>query len=566
MQGPDRGRTFELPAHEPQLIGRSSESLPLTDKTISRRHAELTPDDGGWWVRDLNSQNGTYVNGVRITARTPLRQGDQVRTGATLFLFGKAEADTEMVRLLDAGEMEASFEQTMASNEDSVIMAVPEPRAAAQDHLRVIYRLTTLTAQAPRHGLGQQELLAAVLELVFSVFKPERGFIVLGGSGYEDEPVPVVVKHRTPPRDKAPIHVSKTILQHVLRRAEGVLSTNAMGDPRFAAGDSVQQLHIRSAVCSPIRHRERTYGAIYIDSTVANYTFTNEQLALMNAIGQHTGLALANAELYHEKLQSERMAAIGETVASLSHSIKNILQGLRGGADVVDLGIRKEDLKVVRGGWDILKRNVDRIMGLTTNMLAFSRQRDIEIELTQIGPIVQECAQLLEDQCRDKSIAMLVDRDEEMPPIPIDAGLMHQALMNLMTNAVEAVESETGAVTVRTTFHPAGSRGEHSPPMAEINVIDNGPGIAPDRIGRIFEPFHTTKGTRGTGLGLAVTRRIIEEHHGQIHVQSDEGIGTVFQIMLSADASGTVDPAATAAAGEGLAAGGPGANVSGEDF
>ena len=227
----------------------------------------------------------------------------------------------------------------------------------------------------------------------------------------------------------------------------------------------------------------------------------------------------------------------------------------RGGADVVDLGIRKEDLKVVRGGWDILKRNVDRIMGLTTNMLAFSRQRDIEIELTQIGPIVQECAQLLEDQCRDKSIAMLVDRDEEMPPIPIDAGLIHQALMNLMTNAVEAVESETGAVTVRTTFHPAGSRGEHSPPMAEINVIDNGPGIAPDRIGRIFEPFHTTKGTRGTGLGLAVTRRIIEEHRGQISVESDEGIGTVFQIMLSAAASGPVDPAATAAAGAGLAAG-----------
>ncbi len=525
----------------------------------------MTPDDGGWWVRDLNSQNGTFVNGVRITARTLLQQGDQLRTGATLFLFGTGASETERVRLMDPSEIDAAVEKTLASNEDSVIMAAPFPRAAAQDHLRIIYKLTTLIAQAPETGLGEQELLAAVLELVFSVFKPERGFIVLGGSDYQSEPRPVVVKHRTPPKDNAPIHVSRTILQHVIRRAEGVLSTNAMGDPRFSAGDSVQQFHIHSALCSPIRHRERTYGAIYIDSTLASYAFTKEQLALMNAIGQHTGLALANAELYRAKLHSERLAAIGETVASLSHSIKNILQGLTGGADVVEMGIRKEDLKMSKGGWDILRRNLDRIASLTTNMLAFSRQRDIEIELTQIGPIVEDCAKLLEDQCRARSITLKVDRDPEMPPIPIDPNLMHQALMNLMLNAVEAVEEETGAVTVRTTFHPAGSRGQKSPPIAEINVIDNGAGISQDRLDRIFEPFHTTKGTRGTGLGLAVTRRIIDEHRGQIHVESDEGIGTVFQIVLSADASSAIDPAATAAAGDRLS-GDAGADVFGDDF
>jgi two-component system, NtrC family, sensor kinase len=587
MQGPDRGRKFELPAHEPQLIGRSSEALPLTDKTISRRHAELTPDDGTWWVRDLNSQNGTYVNGIRLTARTQLQQGDQVRTGATLFLFGRAETQAESVRLMDPSEMDAAVEKTLASNEDSVVMVSPVPGAAAQDHLRIIYKLTTLIAQAPETGLGEQELLAAVLELVFSVFKPERGFIVLGDGGYESEPRPVVVKHRTPPKDKAPIHVSKTILQHVLRRAEGVLSTNAMGDPRFAAGDSVQRLHIHSALCSPIRHRERTYGAIYIDSTMANHTFTHAQLALMNAIGQHTGLALANAELYRAKVQSERLAAIGETVASLSHSIKNILQGLRGGADLVEMGIRKEDFGVSQGGWDILKRNLDRIVGLTTNMLAFGRQGEIEIELTPIGPIVEDCAKLLEDQCRANSIALKLDLDAEMPPIPIDPDQMHQALMNLMLNAVQAVGAgtvgtagtaeeggaarngggnggENGAVTVRTTFHAAGSRGEHSLPVAEINIIDNGPGIGPDRIERIFEPFHTTKGTRGTGLGLAVTRRIVEEHRGQLRVESDEGIGSVFQIVLSTDASGHIDPAATAAAGEG--AHDAGVDVFGDDF
>jgi two-component system, NtrC family, sensor kinase len=546
MQGPDKGRKFELPDHEPQLIGRSSEALPLTDNTVSRRHAELTPDDGLWWIRDLHSQNGTYVNGLRIAERMKLKVGDQIRTGATLFVFGASDDSLErdLVRLLSADAIAAEIEQTMVSNEDSVILAEPEPRAAAVDHLRVIYRLTTMTTQA----LSRQELLKRVLELVFAEFKPERGFILLGGGSESDPMKPAIVKYRTPPKDKdeAQFNVSSTIIKHAVQKAEGVLSTNAMTDSRFAAGDSVQRLRIRSAICSPIRFGERTFGAIYIDSSIANYTFTPEQLALMNAVGQHTGLALANADLYMQKLQTERLAAIGETVASLSHAIKNILQGLRGGADVVEMGLKKDDLKIAKGGWEILKRNLDRIVSLTLNMLAFSRQRAVEPELAPLGKLIEECAQLLEGQCTTRGVAMIVDTDPEMPPVPIDAALVHQALMNLMTNAIEAVEPGKGVVTVRAMFHSPGARGEGLPAMIEIAVIDNGPGISKERLSRLFEPFQTTKGTRGTGLGLAVTKRVVEEHRGRIRVDSAEGQGASFRVFLPADTTTMIDPSETA--------------------
>lgn len=546
IQGPDKGRKFELPSHEPQLIGRSSEALPISDNTVSRRHAELTPDEGEWWIRDLNSQNGTYVNGVQIRERTRLRPGDQIRTGSTLFVFGRADPSDEedLVRLLGADQIDAEIERTLASNEDSVVLAEPEPRAAAVDHLRVIYQLTQLTTQA----MDRQKLLRSVLDLIFEEFQPERGCIMLGGPGEEDPARPVAVKFCRTPRDKedGQINISQTILSHAMRHAEGVLSSNAMSDPRFAAGDSVQRFHIRSAICSPIRYRDRTFGAIYVDSSIANYTFTAEQLALMNAIGQHTGLALANTELYAQKLQTERLAAIGETVATLSHSIKNILQGLRGGADVVEMGLKRDDLKIAKGGWDILKRNLDRIVGLTLNMLAFSRHRAVELELTKIGPLIEECAQLLEGQCAAKGVALLVDVDPEMPPVPVDAPLMHQALMNLMGNAVEAVETGKGIVTVRAVYHAAGSRGLGSPAAAEIDVIDNGPGIPRERQGRLFEPFHTTKGTKGTGLGLAVTKRVVEEHRGHIRVESEVGKGTTFRVFIPADAGMLIDPSATA--------------------
>ncbi|MFG0325798.1 MAG: ATP-binding protein [Phycisphaerales bacterium JB037] len=548
IQGPDKGRRFELPHNEPQLIGRSSEALPITDNTVSRRHAELTPDAGEWYIRDLASQNGTYLNGQRLAARTRLHPGDQIRVGSSLFVFGAADpAEQNLVRVLKPDLIDSEMESVLPSNEDSMILAEPDTGAAAVHHLRVIYRLTTLTTQA----MDREALLRAVMELVFTEFQPERGFIMLYSDGPEARLEPACVKYKTAPKDRseAKIHVSRTILRHCLDKSEGILSTNAMNDPRFQSGDSVQRFAIRSAICAPIKHRDHTYGALYIDSSIANYTFTREQLALMNAIGQHAGLALANVELNSQKIHAERLAAMGETVASLSHSIKNILQGLRGGADVVEMGLKKDDLKIVGGGWTILKRNLDRIVGLTLNMLTFSRQRQVEIDLSSLNNLVEECGQLLEGACNSKQVALIMDVDPEMPPIPLDPNLMHQALMNLLTNAVDAVESDEGVVTVRTMYHIPDPLLGNQPPYAEVQVIDNGPGIAPERQRWIFEPFRSTKGTRGTGLGLAVTKRIVEEHRGRIVLDSAEGRGSIFRVLLPADASDIIDPSATAHSG-----------------
>jgi signal transduction histidine kinase len=545
IQGPDKGRKYELPDYEPQLIGRSSEALPLADSTVSRRHAELTPDDGLWYIRDLESQNGTYVNGVRIADRTRLRPGDQIRTGSSLFVFGSTHVtDPEVIRLLKPDQMDASIERTMRSNEDSIVLSEPEPRAAAVDHLRIIYRLTTVLTRATE----RQELLRQVMDVIFAEFKPERGFIMLMGHSPDDAPQPAVVKYATAPAsiDESKIHVSRTILQHVVRNGEGVLSTNAMADPRFAKGDSVQRGHVRSAVCAPIKFRDRIFGAIYVDSSIANYTFTPEQLALMNAIGQHTGLALATGELHQQKLQSERLAAIGETVASLSHSIKNMLQGLRGGADVVELGLKKDDLKIAKGGWAILKRNLDRIVSLTLNMLAYSRQRQVEPELTKLAPLIEECIQLLDGQARAKQVAVITDCDREMPPVMLDPHLIHQALVNLISNAVEAVEHGKGVVTIRAAFKTISPGAQSSTGSTiEILIIDNGPGIPKNKLAWIFEPFNTTKGLRGTGLGLAVAKRIVEEHTGKIAVESEEGHGSTFRVTLPGDLQATSDPSAT---------------------
>jgi len=538
IQGPDRGKRFELPAWEPQLIGRSSEALLISDQTCSRRHAELTPNAGEWFIRDLGSANGTYINGRRLGSQpVRLRLGDQIRAGSTVFVFGTRRygPHNNPIRTLRPEFIDAIVEQRVSPNDESVIMAVPDPAAAAAEHLRIIYELTRITTQV----LDRDPLLELVMDLVFDEFEPERGFILIEDD--EDGHLePVVVKYRTQPKtqEEGQIHVSRTIVNHVLDSGEGVLSSNAMKDRRFAAGDSVQNYGIRSAVCVPIKYHEHNYGVIHIDTSLANYTFSDSQLRLMTAIGQHAGLAISNLDLYKQHIDHARLAAMGEAVASVSHSIKNILQGLRGGADVVGMALNKNDLELAHRGWDILSRNLERIYSLTLNMLTYSKQRRVEVELTKVEPLLDEVVELVQPQCDRRNIALITDYDANLPPVPLDPNMIHQALMNILLNAAEAVEPNKGVITLR---------GEYidKEQIIELRVIDNGPGIPEEEQDTIWTPFHSTKGIRGTGLGLAVTRKIIEEHRGDIMLQSSPDQGTTITIRLSTDAAKLADPSET---------------------
>jgi two-component system NtrC family sensor kinase len=533
IQGPDQGRIFELPDDEPQQIGRSSEALPLSDQAISRRHAELTPDDGKWFINDLNSANGTFVNGQRVTRPRLLQAGDQIRTGLSIFVYGRNDKapPSHGVRVAHNGEIDSLVEHRIAGgpgNDDSMIMAVAEPSEVATLQLKVIYEMTQLIATT----VERKVLLEQIVDLIFDYFSADRGFVLLLNEDH-DRLDPVVVRHRVPPRDKeqTQITVSRTIVQHVLREGEGVLTSNAMSDDRFKGGDSVAGFGIRSAICVPIRYKDRIFGVLHIDSQIANYTFTEDQLRLMAAIGVHTGLALANAELYADRLAQERLAAMGQTVASLSHSIKNILQGLRGGADVVELGFKKDNVKVVRGGWEIVSRNLERIYELTMNMLAYSKQRKPELEMVNLNMLLGEIVELVQSQFDARKVALITDVETEQPPVPLDAGGIHQAVLNLMNNALDAVEPENGVVVISCDFEEASS-------SAHIRVTDNGEGMDAHRIKLLFQPFKSTKGLKGTGLGLVVTKKIVEEHRGTLTVESSPGKGTTFTILLPASIDG----------------------------
>ncbi len=558
LQGPDKGRRFELP-DSPALLGRESRQIPLSDLTVSRRHAELLPNEGDWVLKDLGSVNGSYINGVRVDHRRSLKLGDQIRIGRTLMVFGAQPGVTRAsggaVNL--AGEeagMDSSIMHTVASNEDSMVLAAPEPAAAAMANLKILYQL----GAALGSSFDANQVLELVMDLVFESVQADRGMILLIDQVTNDL-IPKVVRMRDedaglkkkPANVKsnggaAPkIHASRTIINYVISHGQGVLSSNAMADKRFSKGKSVHNMGIRSALAVPIKARKHTeksgdeiIGVIYIDSSVKNYTYSPDQLRLLTAIGLQAGMAIQNAKLYRQGLQAERLAAIGETTAALSHSIKNILQALRGGGDVVELGLRSNNLVQATKGWRIVDRNLEKIFNLTSNLLAYSKPREPRLENVNPKAIIDDCLELVAAAANEKGVMAVADCEADVPPVPLDPDGIHQVLINLLSNALDAAEPHKGLVRVVCRYEQPSNE-------LVIEVIDNGPGIPPSMMQHMFELFHSTKGNRGTGIGLAVARKIVEEHDGSIGVRSKPGEGTVFTIRLPVYAQSMADPSQT---------------------
>ena len=556
LQGPDKGRRFELP-DAPTIVGRDSKQLPLSDNTASRRHCEISPNGDDWLLKDLGSANGTYVNGQRVERVVTLKIGDQVRVGRTILALGGApginKGSTKNVTLAGADlGMESSIMHALPSSEDSMVLAVPEPAQAAVTNLKMLYQL----GAALGSSFNVDRVLEVVMDLVFENLKADRGIILLVDDK-KNELVPRVVRVREEPSRKGEpgevraaaatekIHASRTIINHVIANGEGVLSSNAMTDRRFSKGKSVHDLGIRSALCVPIKARklteknpgEESIGVIYIDSSVKNYTYAPDQLRLLTAIGLQAGLAVQNAKLYRQGLEAERLAAIGETTAALSHSIKNILQALRGGADVVEMGIRGSNIVQASKGWRIVDRNLERIYNLTMNLLAYSREREPKLAPVNPRQVVEECIELIASNANEKGVMVVADLDPTLPAVPLDPDGMHQVVMNLLSNAIDAVKPQEGLIRVVCKYDPIEK-------ATILEVIDNGSGIPASMMAHMFELFHSTKGNRGTGLGLAVSKKIVEEHEGTIAVSSGAE-GTTFTVRLPAFHENMADPSHT---------------------
>lgn len=546
IQGPDKGLRYKTVDGRAILLGRASEEMALSDFTVSRRHAEIRPAGRGWVLEDLRSANGTYLNSKRLERETRLRHGDQIRMGGTIMVWdgsedallepGKAPAPivAEMVDLEAEGDRgDASIIGSVTGNEDSIILASPAAAEAVRS-----WRVMSALLDAVSAVVTPQQLGERVLDILFEEVPADRGFVLIKDpqtGKFETD----VVRQRNESHEKIRAH--KAILDHVIERKEGILASNAMSDARFAAAgrpSASQNIGLRSVICVPLVAREQVLGVLYIDCEMSRHIHTEEQLRLVAAIGQMAGLALEDVRLVNERMRTERLAATGETVAALSHYIKNILQGMSGGRDVIEMGLHKQALPTVDQGWQIFQRNLDKIYSLTMNMLAFAKPRTPRLSPVQLNAVVQDVLKLVQRRADDKAVLVKGELSDMVPAVLMDEDGIHQVALNIVANAIDAVAKSTGVVTVKTALDPTGQ-------WVILTVGDNGPGIPEDMQDRIFDAFYSTKGHGGTGLGLAVAKKIVDEHAGRIEVISVPQEGTIIRVSLPVTARPDIDSAAT---------------------
>jgi signal transduction histidine kinase/pSer/pThr/pTyr-binding forkhead associated (FHA) protein len=544
IKGADEGKQFELHGSVVGVGRDASNAVRLLDTEVSRRHAELRQSEGGYCLVDVGSANGSFVNGQPVR-ETVLQAGDHVQIGQSILVYsaGRKEVQGESdladrISLIARQELELSSAiiKTVGETEGSRILAQPQQAGTvwlqnALANLGIMYE----AIQAVSHIVDLDELLEKIMDLIFHSIDADRGCIMLRhpDTGQFE---PKAIRWRYPENAGEKIALSRTIMDHVLRDKQGVLVTDAANDERFNTGQSIIRFGIREAICVPMKGRHETLGVLYLDTHLsprdmmfpdkAGNRFTEDHLKLAIAIGHQAALAVEDTRYHQAMLQAERLAAIGQAIAALSHHIKNILQGLRSGSDILKLGLADKSEALLQQGWKIVEKNQGKIYDLVMDMLSYSKDREPALEATDLNGIVRDLLELLQGRLKEGGVKLETRLQQDLPPVPVDPEGLHRALLNILSNAIDAVEERKNpCVTVATLV-------ERAAEWVRVVVADNGVGIPPDKQPDIFKPFVSSKGAKGTGLGLAVSRKILREHGGDILLQSRPGKGSTFILRL----------------------------------
>jgi two-component system NtrC family sensor kinase len=233
--------------------------------------------------------------------------------------------------------------------------------------------------------------------------------------------------------------------------------------------------------------------------------------------------------LQQDLIKSERLAATGQTAAGLAHCIKNILSGLRGGVYVVDKALRRNDMDELDAGWDMVRRNIDRISSLAMDLLSYAKEREPEYEVCPPNAIADEVCELMEPKAQEFGVEIIRDLDPTIGEVSLDRKGIYRCLLNLVSNAIDADafdEDDTKKHVVQVTTK------RESDGAVTFGVSDNGGGMDEAVRKQIFNSLFSTKGSLGTGLGLLVTQKIVQENGGTITVDSEHGKGSTFVIRL----------------------------------
>lgn len=568
IQGPGAGRLYPIDKST-VLIGRGVQAdIQLRDEAVSRRHCEIALREGTYTLVDCRSNNGTYLNGVRVRTRQALADGDVIQLCQFAFTFHADDAPfidpaTGRVKdrispaivtpdevLVDETEMSTRREGGLSGVRILQPSLYPSPiaGASAAKTLEAVLKLNQALAQPRRID----DLLDQVLETFFEIFPMCDSATVM----LRDRNTGALVVRRgrlRPALQNARVTASMTVARRAMDSNRAILIEETGQHDWAASADSVRVSESSSVMCVPVVGRSKLpLGVIQLDVKRGGQAFSKEELEVLSGTASPVGLALENAilqeeqeraamrlqELEQQLAQASRMQVAVELAAGIAHELNQPLSVIS-----TYLGTSAEEAPALEELSDEIIREVAGAVGQAHSIMGrlrtFIKGKEFRPRQTLLRTVLRELRDLTRGTLRGHRIELIdhASRNETLAPILCDRVQLLQVLTNLVVNAAQVLVDMP--IERRKIQLDAAETDQY----VHLDVSDDGPGMDPETRARAFDLMYTTK-SGGLGMGLPISRRIMERHGGKLELlESGPLQGCCFRLWI---------PKFTAASGLGI--------------
>jgi two-component system sensor histidine kinase HydH len=308
----------------------------------------------------------------------------------------------------------------------------------------------------------------------------------------------------------------------------------AQSEERESLGLMVRALDLlNGSVVLAVSGEEQLLGMLVLRDERLREAYSSEEIELFRGVAASIGVTLQNSQVYERMKERERLAALGQMAAGLAHEIRNPLGSIKGAAQVLQPIGQTTDDSPTKEFLEIIVEEVDRLNKIVSQFLDYARPYRGDQNPLDVNDVVRKTLQLLEKEEGAVKIEISTNFVEGLPPVRADAEQLRQVFLNLTLNAVQAMP-HGGKLQVQTSLRRSTRRGAAAA-FLEVRFRDTGVGIPTGDLKNLFIPFFTTK-DKGTGLGLPISQRIMENHGGTIEVRSQPGAGSTFTVLLPVEA------------------------------
>ncbi len=515
IAGTLKGKIISVPSDE-FTLGRASEAgVHVKDKLISRKHCRLTFEDGKWYIEDLGSTNGTWIVGQKVDRKVLLPFRTSARIGKTIF---------EIV-------VPGVASKSSPLDESSIIHQIPLEKFSlarqeeewdfsqrGKNRFLDIFVFQNMISFV----LEPQELYNKIVESIrvvvpicsayLLIFDLEEGEFITA-AGWQDEHI-----------DIENDEIDKNIVSYSKENYQAVQVTKTGNDGKT-----------RSIMCVPMLTREQSNGMLYVTLDDPDIQYSFEDLWVMTVAGHTAGMTVQHRNMLEFNFRNERLVATGASAAEISHYIKNILAAMDGSFNLLQMGIDSNDSDLSAEAFGILNRNHQRLGNVVLNLLSLASEQKMSFQITDICKIVKDVTDLVGPNLHADGIMLDVNEDSVNLPLyaEVDGNGIYRVLLNLINNAEHAVlqkktridQKDVGTIKLRVNF-------DENKENILVSVQDDGIGLTPDQAKKMFDLFITSKGSAGSGLGLAVSKKIVESHGGKIYATGEKDKGCKVEFSL----------------------------------